>query len=276
MKRITAILPVCIMGLFLSCTVFAQCNSPDVSAIQLLAPNPRSSSLTPLFSWTAATNMGSPSDYYQLYLWDAEDSTHPASYPVTVYGTSWQMTGDGLALGHTYAWKLQPVNSCGPGNFTSVVLFYAASSPIYTTTTIPVTTTTTTARICALRNALGTADHDDELKLLQQFRNDVLFKTPEGRQYIAWYYRHSFEVARIIMNNPAIREEMIQTLQAVLPDIALILQGNAVAMSPEAMRRIYLLCAAIESEASPQLIKDIESFKNDLDSGRLPDCLKKQ
>jgi hypothetical protein len=282
MKKITALLSVCSICLLLSGTVFAQCNPPDASAIQLQSPNPRSASLKPLFFWTAATNMGAPSDYYDLYLWDAEDSTHPAAYPVIASGTSWQMTGDSLTLGHTYAWKLRPVNSCGAGGETAVVLFYAASSPVYPTTTIPatttvlITTTTTTTPgggTCVMSHVLGAAQYDNELNLLRQFRNNVLVKTPQGRQYIAWYYAHSFEVVRIIQDKPAIREKMIQVLQAVLPDIPAFLQGNAVVGSSEAMERIQSLCAAIEREASAQLIKDIENFKNDLNSGKLSDCI---
>jgi hypothetical protein len=285
MKTIAAIAPVCIMCLFISCTVFAQCTLPDASAIQLLAPNGRSNSLAPAFSWTAAPNMGSASDYYELYLWDAEDSTHPIAYPVTVYGTSWQMPGESLSLGHTYAWKVKPINTCGAGNDSAVVLFYAASSPVYTTTTIPATTTTVPASttttttpgggFCAMSFVLGAAGHDGELNLLRQYRDRVLLKTPQGRQYIAWYYKHSLEVVQIIRNNPTIREEMMQALHAVLLDIDSILRDNADALSPEAMERIQSLCAAIESEASAQLIKDIERFRNDLDSGKLPDCIVK-
>jgi len=127
-----------------SSNIFAQCSVPDASQINLLSPvgNAVADSTTPVFSWTAAPNMSSSSDYYEFYLWDTADNSHPVPYPVSVSSTSWQLAMGSLTRGHSYAWKLRPVNSCGAGNYTATANFSVNTTPGNTTTTVNTTNVT--------------------------------------------------------------------------------------------------------------------------------------
>jgi hypothetical protein len=99
------------------------CSKPDADVIKLLTPTGSTGETQPTFAWTAATNMNSSSDYYEFYVWDAADRSHPAPYPISVSSTAWKMDQGRLTRGHRYCWKLRPKNQCGTGNYTADACF---------------------------------------------------------------------------------------------------------------------------------------------------------
>ncbi|MBI5871838.1 hypothetical protein HZB88_02020 [archaeon] len=104
--------------------VYAQepCPKPDADVVNLLDPSGTIDEVQPVFSWTAAPHMDSSKDTYEFYLWD-DDGSHPTYYPVHVSSTAWKMDMGRLKRGHSYAWKLRPVNKCGSGGYTETEHF---------------------------------------------------------------------------------------------------------------------------------------------------------
>jgi hypothetical protein len=87
-----------------------------------------------------------------------------------------------------------------------------------TTTTITAVTTTTSslpAPLCLAEEIYG--EYAEETALLRLVRDELLSTTPEGQELIRLYYQWNALLARVPGDNAAIREDIKELIDAILP-----------------------------------------------------------
>jgi len=91
-------------------------------------------------------------------------------------------------------------------------------APVTTTsvipTTIPVSTTTTQGGICTTEVIYG--ENSEEVELLRSIRDNVLSKTPEGREIIRLYYQLSPVILKAMEGDEAFKEEVKEMIDGVV------------------------------------------------------------
>lgn len=70
---------------------------------------------------------------------------------------------------------------------------------------------------CPAAALLGT--DDPQLDTLRQFRDNVLAKSPAGRQLIKIYYATGSKIVAVLDNNPALKNSAKKALEAILPAV---------------------------------------------------------
>lgn len=119
---------------------------------------------------------------------------------------------------------------------------------------------------CAVRAILGKAAMErDLLPTFYGVRDSLLASSPVGREYIRLYYRHSPELTRLLLADPALRERATQLLSQAAPllrhpergrlDASLIAEAEAVKN-------------ALAARASPALQADMERVWNEVNLPR--------
>jgi hypothetical protein len=133
--------------------------------------------------------------------------SHLRSFPskdllINVYTMEFSMSGFAYA-GDAY------VYSCGQ-----------STDPVTTTTTATQSSTTTTAGEdpCPSEEIYGA--YSEEAALLRQFRDEVLSRTPEGREMIKLYYEASPAVVGMLRADNGLKDEMKTFIDSILPLIA--------------------------------------------------------
>ena len=84
-----------------------------------------------------------------------------------------------------------------------------------TTTTTSSSTTTTSSLTCLSEKIYG--EYSPQTELLRHFRNNILSKTPEGREIIRLYYEWSPVVIRSMERDEKFKEEVKQLFDGILP-----------------------------------------------------------
>ena len=95
----------------------------------------------------------------------------------------------------------------------------AATTTADTTTTIVLTTssTTTITCICLAEKIYGV--HSEETELLRSFRDNLLKRTPEGREIIRLYYEWTPYTIKAVEEDEGFEEEIKTIIDKVLPII---------------------------------------------------------
>jgi hypothetical protein len=104
----------------------------------------------------------------------------------------------------------------------------------------------------------------EDLRTLRGFRDEVLCANPTGKAYVGRLYNRSHEVALILLLNPGLRVRTMGVLDALLPEIESILQGEEAVLSGRMVRKIDRLLDAFAKKASPELQSLIEDVKAEL------------
>ncbi|MCK5514120.1 MAG: hypothetical protein KAJ00_06455, partial [Deltaproteobacteria bacterium] len=94
----------------------------------------------------------------------------------------------------------------------------AVTTTADTTTTIVLTTSTTTIKcICLAEKIYGV--HSEETELLRSFRDNLLKRTPEGREIISLYYEWSPAIVKAMEEDEEFKAELKEMIDGILPMI---------------------------------------------------------
>lgn len=95
--------------------------------------------------------------------------------------------------------------------------------------------------------------------LLRRVRDEVMVETPEGRRYMRLYERHSTELASIMLQDEALRQQGFATIELFVPAFEALLNGNGdqVTITTEQVSAVEAFLANV-ADASPQLALVIE------------------
>lgn len=102
------------------------------------------------------------------------------------------------------------------------------------------------------------------LNLLRNYRNKVLAKNKMGRKYTNLYYKHASELTTLVIVHEDIRDDMMELVLDIMPDIKKLLKGEEVPLSSETREDIEYLIDSLESYSSPELKKTLHMIKKDI------------
>lgn len=119
---------------------------------------------------------------------------------------------------------------------------------------------------CAVRAILSkTAAARDLLPTFYGVRDGLLASSPVGREYIRLYYRHSPELTRLLLADPALRERATQLLSRAAPLLRHPERGR---LDANLIAETEAVKSALAARASPALRADMERVWNEVNLSR--------
>ncbi len=113
-------------------------------------------------------------------------------------------------------------------------------------------------------------EDEEALNLLRSFRDQVLSKTPAGRNYINLYYRHAAEISALLISDADLRRHTEAALPGLLITVRYMLwqcQSGPIRDMDDTLRN---LIDAFTVKASPQLREDMVKIKASLFAAKEP------
>lgn len=107
------------------------------------------------------------------------------------------------------------------------------------------------------------------LDLLRRLRNNVLAKNELGRKYTNLYYTHAPELTKLIIAHEEIREEVLEVILAIIPDLTSLVEGEGVNLRSEVVEDVEDLFATLASHASPGLKRTLKMMKKDMKNRKI-------
>jgi len=143
-------------------------------------------------------------------------------------------------------------------------------TPTHTPTVTPTPTITPTPdNGCPLKVAVQDAPpvtQKEILSQLYQVRNEFLAKEANGQTYIDLYYRYSPEIAMLLLKDRALREQMRDILEALIPIIQPLTDTEAKSL-PMAKAQIIAMdkiFAELQQQAGPELSKELAWWREQM------------
>lgn len=109
---------------------------------------------------------------------------------------------------------------------------------------------------------------DDTLTTLRRFRDEVMSQSATGRAYTRQFSRHAFEVSLILLRNPALFEEVRETLLATLPTIEAVVNGEPAILTAQDQGALDAVLDGLQANASLPLQRAIHELRSDLHNGK--------
>lgn len=111
-------------------------------------------------------------------------------------------------------------------------------------------------------------EQDGTLLTLRRFRDEVMSQSATGRAYTRQFSRHAFEVGLILLGDPALFEEVRETLLATLPTIEAVVNGEPAILTAQDRVALDAVLAGLQANASLPLQRVIHELRSDLHSGK--------
>ena len=99
-----------------------------------------------------------------------------------------------------------------------------------------------------------------QIELLWGFRDNVPLRTPQGKEYVGLFYKHSAEVTSILIKNPEIMTQAKKSLDVILPEIQSSLRTDKIVVTQETKEVIEKVLDSISAKASAELNEDINKL----------------
>ncbi len=129
------------------------------------------------------------------------------------YWSNPDVTYEGILIGIPEG-ESDSANNTKTLNNTAYIVANFRGSVVSITSSIQVSTTTTSAPSCPSEQIYG--EHSEETELLRYFRDNVLSKSPEGRELIKLYYEWSPAVAEMMEADDEFRAEVKDIIDGFL------------------------------------------------------------
>jgi hypothetical protein len=126
-----------------------------------------------------------------------------------------------------------------------------------TTTTQPSTTTTSVRKLCPAAFVFG-GQETKEIKVLREYRDQVLAQSAKGKMLINAYYTHADEITAILASHPQLAERFRKCIKEANPSIENALIHKRLILSHKLRTQIISLAQDIKEHSSPYLGKGIE------------------
>jgi hypothetical protein len=109
-------------------------------------------------------------------------------------------------------------------------------------------------------------DGDGVLTAARRFRDDVLRKTPRGREYVDVYYAHTSEIVRILAFNPSLFARAVALLERNASRVRDVAEHGSTTISEADFEEIDGLLAALAERGSDALKADLARVRADMRS----------
>ena len=105
------------------------------------------------------------------------------------------------------------------------------------------------------------ANEKNTLTTLRSFRDNVLSANKTGKMYVRSMYSNSPEIARLMIQHPALTLQVRHIIHELLPGIQNLLEDNSMILTEQQLVSIELLLDEFESKAGPDLKLLIETIR---------------
>jgi subtilisin-like proprotein convertase family protein len=116
--------------------------------------------------------------------------------------------------------------------------------------------------LCGAKMAAG--DATDLVDLAYRLRDDVLSRTPRGRQYVDRYYAFTGEAVALMISNPTLLRRASEALSRYRHVIEALVERGEARLTPGEIDDIDALLETFAADASPELREGIEQARRDL------------
>ncbi len=114
---------------------------------------------------------------------------------------------------------------------------------------------------------------DHSVRLLRDFRDNVLIKTGTGRAYVEILYNNSLDLVRLLFNNEKLRVQTADVIKGMLPLVSTVLAGDPVVLPPRLIAVFEELLGDYAEKARPELGVTLRKVREEIRSGKLFDEL---
>jgi hypothetical protein len=111
------------------------------------------------------------------------------------------------------------------------------------------------------------------VQLLRKFRDEVLMANKEGRACVSMLYRHSGEIAALLINRKELRLQTARVIGQLLPEISPLLRGEAAVLSSATLSAGEALLDAFALQGGPTVKALVSRIKEAMKEGKLFDRL---
>ncbi len=181
---------------------------------------------------------------YDLYLGETD---HPPKVCINQPDGSYSC--DALKPLTTYYWKVVAKDSFGAHVESDLWSF------------------TTAAGFCPI--ALALKDTPGHVNLLRTFREKLLGQPELKKRDVDLYYDHAFEIARLMIADPRLRERTRDTVEKMIPAVRAFLRGDRMPLPPECLEAALALLGDFETRASSELSIALQELKDEIRNGRI-------
>ncbi len=116
-------------------------------------------------------------------------------------------------------------------------------------------------------------DYTEEIHLLRDFRDKRLISSKKGKTYVDMLYRNSFEIASLLLKDEGLRVHTASVIEQLLPELALLLNGEKVEMSSQMIFAIEDLLNEFGAKASPSVKRAVKRVRKEIKEGEVFDQL---
>ena len=124
--------------------------------------------------------------------------------------------------------------------------------------------------LCPFDAACGGTKLYKQLSILRQVREQVLKPSRHGNRYVSMLGEHSVELARLVLENPDLAEDVREIVRILIPIARELLSpdkdNESYLLDQDDALRIKIVSLKFEEKASPELRKIIIKTRNDMES----------
>ena len=113
------------------------------------------------------------------------------------------------------------------------------------------------------REMLGD-EYTDTIHLLRDFRDKVLVTTKTGKAWVELFYRNSFEIASLLLENKELRVCSLRVVEEIIPEISALLNREEAVLSSRMSTAIAALLDEFEVKASPEIKMALKRVKKEM------------
>lgn len=161
----------------------------------------------------------------------------------------------GISAGKNYYLTNQDDKNCGVAKFTGKGEDFSLSCAIY---------------LCPFDAACGGTKLYEHLSILRQAREQVLKTSHNGRRYVSLLGEHSVELARLVLENPNLAEDMREIVRILIPIARELLnpdiENESYLLDQDDALRIKIIALKFEEKASPELRKVIVKTRYEMEN----------
>lgn len=107
------------------------------------------------------------------------------------------------------------------------------------------------------------------VQLLRKFRDEVVMTSGEGRACVSMLYRHSGEIAALLINRKELSLQTARVIGQLLPELSPLLRGEAAVLSSATLSAAEALLDAFALQGGPNVRVLVGSIREKMKEGKL-------
>jgi len=112
-------------------------------------------------------------------------------------------------------------------------------------------------------------DKEENLLMLRNYRDEILMSNQIGKIYVDLLYKHSKEIAFLLLEDEDLRVQVRDIIEDFLPGVETSMEEKIMEIPSGMIMDMELLLEDVEVKASPGLKMDIRKVKREIKQGTI-------